>query len=62
MRLVRARRRGVSCEFTVFDAREALFRALTGRDRSERAVVSTEAEHNKYWATAFSTATEWTLA
>jgi hypothetical protein len=39
--------------FTVFDAREALFRALTGRDRLERVVASTEAERNKYWATTF---------
>ncbi len=39
--------------FTVFDAREALFRALTGRDRAERVVAGTQAERNKYWATMF---------
>ena len=38
--------------FTVFDAREAMYRALTGRDVSGDPVAATEAERNKYWATS----------
>ena len=48
--------------FTVFDAREAMYRALTGRDAQGNMVgrdaqgnpvPATEAERNKYWATTF---------
>lgn len=39
--------------FTVFDAREAMYRALTGRDGQGNVVAATEAERNKYWATTF---------
>ncbi len=39
--------------FTVFDAREAMYRALTGRDVRGNPVAATEAIRNKYWATTF---------
>ncbi|WP_148665420.1 hypothetical protein [Sulfurifustis variabilis] len=39
--------------FTVFDAREAMYRALTGRDREGQAIAKTQEERNKYWATTF---------
>jgi hypothetical protein len=39
--------------FTVFDAREAMYRALTGRDSQNNVVASTETDRNKYWATTF---------
>jgi Tol biopolymer transport system component len=39
--------------FTVFDAREAMYRALTGRDNQGVVVAATEAERQKYWATTF---------
>jgi len=39
--------------FTVFDAREAMYRALTGRDGQGNVVAATEADRNKYWATTF---------
>ncbi len=39
--------------FTVFDAREAMYRALTGRDSQGNVVAATEVERNKYWATTF---------
>jgi len=48
--------------FTVFDAREAMYRALTGRDSQGNnvgrdaqgnPVPATEADRNKYWATTF---------
>lgn len=48
--------------FTVFDAREAMYRALTGRDSQGNVVgrdaqgnhvPATEADRNKYWATTF---------
>jgi len=48
--------------FTVFDAREAMYRALTGRDAQGNMVgrdaqgnpvPATEADRNKYWATTF---------
>lgn len=39
--------------FTVFDAREAMYRALTGRDVSGNPIAATEVIRNKYWATTF---------
>lgn len=39
--------------FTVFDAREAMYRALTGRDSQGNRIALTVAERNKYWATTF---------
>jgi len=39
--------------FTVFDAREAIYRALTGRDSQGNVIAATEADRNKYWATTF---------
>ena len=40
--------------FTVFDAREAMHRALTGRDgQGNQFVAVSQTERNKYWATTF---------
>lgn len=39
--------------FTMFDAREALYRALTGKKKDETKIEATRAERNKYWATTF---------
>lgn len=39
--------------FTLFDAREALHRALTGKDRNGQIVAAGKTERNKYWATVF---------
>lgn len=39
--------------FTVFDAREAMCRALTGRDSQGNVIAATETERNKYWTTTF---------
>lgn len=39
--------------FTVFDAREAMYRALTGRNKDGQAIAKTQEERNKYWATTF---------
>ncbi len=39
--------------FTVFDAREALYRALTSRNRAGDIVAASEDERNAYWATTF---------
>jgi hypothetical protein len=39
--------------FTVFDAREDMYRALTGRDASGNPVAMIQPERNKYWATTF---------
>lgn len=40
--------------FTVFDAREAMYRALTGQDAQGNQFVAVfQTERNKYWATTF---------
>ncbi len=39
--------------FTVFDAREAMYRALTGQDGNNKPIATTVEERNKYWATTF---------
>src|SRR5690606_14585558 len=39
--------------YSILDAREAMYRALTGRARDGREVAPTQAERNKYWATTF---------
>lgn len=39
--------------FTLFDAYEAMYRALTGRDSAGKEVAKTQEERNKYWATTF---------
>jgi len=39
--------------FTLFDAREALYRALTGLNQLGEVVAATEAERKAYWATTF---------
>lgn len=39
--------------FTVFDAREAEYRGLTGTNKAGQDVASTKVERDKYWATLF---------
>ncbi len=39
--------------FTLFDAREALYRALTGHKKAGAEVATTREERNAYWATTF---------
>ncbi len=39
--------------FTVFDAREAQYRAITGRDKNWNPMALTQTAQNKYWATLF---------
>jgi hypothetical protein len=39
--------------FSVLDAREAMYRALTGRDKDGNSLNASEVERNKYWATTF---------
>lgn len=39
--------------FTVFDARESMYRALTGLNARGDSVAATEAIRNQYWATTF---------
>ena len=39
--------------FTVFDAREAMYRALTGRDGQGSPIAPMAEDRNKYWATTF---------
>jgi hypothetical protein len=39
--------------FTILDAREAMYRALTGRNQSGTVVAPTVEERNSYWATTF---------
>lgn len=39
--------------FTVVDAREALYRALTSRNKAGDVVAATEGERKAYWATTF---------
>ncbi|MEO5700301.1 MAG: hypothetical protein ABIS17_12865 [Casimicrobiaceae bacterium] len=39
--------------FTVYDAREAMWRALTGRDKSFNYVTLTPLDRKAYWATTF---------
>ncbi|MEX2164323.1 MAG: hypothetical protein WD823_08785 [Sulfuricaulis sp.] len=39
--------------FTVFDAREAMYRALTGKNLAGDNVATTKEQRNRYWATAF---------
>ncbi len=39
--------------FTVFDAREALYRALTGKDSTNQDIATSKVERDKYWATTF---------
>lgn len=39
--------------FAVFDAREAMYRALTGRDAQNNIVAPVESDRNQYWATTF---------
>ncbi len=39
--------------FTVFDAREAMYRALTGKSKDNQEVAATKDDRNKYWATLF---------
>jgi len=39
--------------FTIYDAREALYRAMTGRSKDQVAVAGSEAERKTYWATLF---------
>ena len=39
--------------FTVFDAREAMYRALTGKNKAGQDVAINKDERNKYWATTF---------
>ncbi len=38
--------------FTVFDAREAMYRALTGKSKGNTDVAETKEERNRYWATS----------
>jgi hypothetical protein len=39
--------------FTIHDARESMWRAITGHDRSYRLVASTAIDRKAYWATTF---------
>lgn len=39
--------------YSIFDAREAMYRALTGKKKDGTAIATTQAERNKYWATTF---------
>ncbi len=39
--------------FTLFDAREALYRALTGHKKAGAEAATTSEERNAYWATTF---------
>ena len=39
--------------FTVYDARESMWRAITGYDRSQRLVATTGLDRKAYWATTF---------
>ena len=39
--------------FTLFDARESLFRALTGKDKNWTTVAANKTQRDKYWATVF---------
>lgn len=39
--------------FTVFDAREAMYRALTSKNADNEIIAPNAAERKKYWATAF---------
>ena len=39
--------------FTIYDARETLWRALTARNKTGNLVASTDAERKAYWATTF---------
>jgi hypothetical protein len=39
--------------FTVYDAREAMWRAVTGYNRSQRLVATTGLDRKAYWATTF---------
>ncbi len=39
--------------FTIFDAREAQYRAITGRDKNWNPMALTQTAQNKYWATMF---------
>ena len=39
--------------FSVLDAREAMYRALTGRNNQNEVKASTAGERDKYWATTF---------
>jgi hypothetical protein len=39
--------------FSLFDARESMYRALTGRDSQGNVIASTELVRNQYWATTF---------
>lgn len=39
--------------FTIFDAREAMYRALTGRNQAGDVVAATKELRNRYWATIF---------
>ena len=38
---------------SVLDAREAMYRALTGQDKNGNPVAATEADRKKYWITTF---------
>ncbi len=38
--------------FTIFDAREALYRALTGKNKENKDVAKTKEERDRYWATS----------
>lgn len=42
-----------SNHYTVFDAREAMYRALTGKSKDNQDVAPTQDDRNKYWATLF---------
>ena len=42
-----------SNRFTLYDAREAMWRALTGHDRNQNVVASTGVDRKAYWATTF---------
>ncbi len=44
---------GRSNHFTIHDAREAMYRALTGRSRAQEQVATSMAERKAYWATFF---------
>jgi hypothetical protein len=39
--------------FTIYDAREAMYRALTGRSRDQSPVAFADVERKRYWATTF---------
>ncbi len=39
--------------FSIYDAREAMYRALTGRAKSGQLVAATQADRKAYWATTF---------